>query len=360
MLISTKVHGVADYATSALLLAAPTVLRLKNRRSSLLLRAAGGGVLATSLLTDYELGAVRKLPMPAHLALDAATGALLAGSPWLLGLKGKHAREWLPGLVVGAGEIAAAALTERRPADRQTSAPQDPAALQEQPPTMPTGVTGERIAEQEPGGGVGPQIAPSPLETPGPSVNPPELPESETERRERADALTEDIDETLAPVNPVRMEDLAQASPEVLAVLADTDSEGPATIDPDEKLIQQQEAAAALEAAGIGGPHANSHTSDPAFEAVYEAGGGEAEGFEQAEADLIDNASHGDGGGNPLRDAIAPEAEADVADSTYGEGDDLPSTELVDDPSEGDDDPGRGPDLSADRGTIPPKTDADY
>ena len=331
MLIGTKAHGVADYATSALLLAAPSVLRFQNRRSALLLRAAGGGVLATSLLTDYELGVARKLPMPAHLALDAATGALLAGSPWLLGLRGKHAREWLPGLIVGVGEIAAAALTERRPGDRGGSAP-DPATLDQQPPSMPTGTTGERMAETEPAGGLRPQIAPSPLETPGPSVNAPELPESETERRERADALTEDVDETLAPVHPVQMEDLAQASPEVLAIVADTDSEGPQTADPIERLIQQQEDAARAEAAEIGGPRpGGGSTGDPAMEPVYEAGGGDAEGWEQAEADLIENATHGDGGGNPLRDAIAPELEADRSGAVYGEGDRLPSSE-VDDP----------------------------
>ena len=40
------------------------------------------------------------------------------------------------------------------------------------------------------------------------------------------------------------------------------------------------------------------------MEPVEEAGGGVAEGFEQAEEELIENASHGDGAGNPEADAI--------------------------------------------------------
>ncbi len=36
---------------------------------------------------------------------------------------------------------------------------------------------------------------------------------------------------------------------------------------------------------------------DPAMQPVYEAGGGESEGFELAEEQLIEHASHGDWGG---------------------------------------------------------------
>jgi hypothetical protein len=54
--------------------------------------------------------------------------------------------------------------------------------------------------------------------------------------------------------------------------------------------------------------------------AVEEAGGGEAEGFELAEADLIEHASHGDEHSTQpiLRDAGRAEEELDA---TYGEAD---------------------------------------
>jgi len=56
--------------------------------------------------------------------------------------------------------------------------------------------------------------------------------------------------------------------------------------------------------------------------AVEEAGGGESEGFELAERDLIDHASHGDQHtpSRILRDAGTLDEEQ--SDTTYGEADD--------------------------------------
>jgi hypothetical protein len=57
---------------------------------------------------------------------------------------------------------------------------------------------------------------------------------------------------------------------------------------------EQEEAdAAAAEAAGIGGV-SGEEDLDPAELPVIEAGGGVAEGFEEAERVLIEHASHGD------------------------------------------------------------------
>jgi hypothetical protein len=60
---------------------------------------------------------------------------------------------------------------------------------------------------------------------------------------------------------------------------------------------------------------------DPAMIPVIEAGGGVAEGFEQSEAQLVDNASQGpiDGTDRILDDAFDPEAEVDRG--VYGEAD---------------------------------------
>jgi hypothetical protein len=167
--------------------------------------------------------------------------------------------------------------------------------------------------------------APPPLETPGPSVTPPRQPESETERRERADATRPDPDLTGAR-------------------------------DPDEEIVIEEESAAAAEAAAIGGavPH---DAQDPAMDPVYQAGGGEQDGWELAEAELIENATHGDDDANPIRDAFSPEAETDRSTAIYGESDGLSSTEVREDPDEGPDDPMAGdPNLSADRGPTGPES----
>jgi hypothetical protein len=97
-------------------------------------------------------------------------------------------------------------------------------------------------------------------------------------------------------------------------------------------LVAEEEAAAAAEAAAIGGRVRPEHgvEGDPAMQPVYQAGGGEAEGFEEAEAELIENASHGDGLGDPLRDAFRAEVESDASTAVYGEPDQEESTQVAD------------------------------
>jgi hypothetical protein len=89
----------------------------------------------------------------------------------------------------------------------------------------------------------------------------------------------------------------------------------------------REERLAAAEAAAIGGRGPDvggvdpSETVDEALRPVYEAGGGEQDGFELAERDLIRNASHDDGQALPERDAFTAESEADRSPAEYGEAD---------------------------------------
>lgn len=77
--IDAYAHGILDYVTGASLLA---VGRARGGAAGRTLRLAGAGALAYSLLTDYELGLLRRIPYPLHLALDAASAAslLVAGA----------------------------------------------------------------------------------------------------------------------------------------------------------------------------------------------------------------------------------------------------------------------------------------
>jgi hypothetical protein len=61
----------------------------------------------------------------------------------------------------------------------------------------------------------------------------------------------------------------------------------------DEDFVEDEEAEAAREAAGIGGT-VPKDTDDPAEAPLLEGGEGVAEGFELAEKDLEDIAEHGD------------------------------------------------------------------
>jgi hypothetical protein len=69
---------------------------------------------------------------------------------------------------------------------------------------------------------------------------------------------------------------------------------------------------------------------DPAMQPVIEAGGGVAEGFEQAEADLVEHASHGDQHAARLVVDDAGEPE-ELDPGVYGEADQAHSSEDLDD-----------------------------
>jgi hypothetical protein len=74
-------------------------------------------MLGLSVMTAYETGLVRAIPMPVHLAMDAVMGVLLAASPWIFGFDDVV---YLPFLVLGIAELAAAATTETRTGHRLT------------------------------------------------------------------------------------------------------------------------------------------------------------------------------------------------------------------------------------------------
>ncbi|HUR94196.1 MAG TPA: SPW repeat protein [Gemmatimonadales bacterium] len=111
--IPTRIHGMLDYLVGALLVAAPWLFDFDRGGAETWIPVLLGiGALVYSLFTDYELGLVRRIPMPTHLRLDLISGILLALSPWLFGFSDHVAR---PHVVLGLFEIGAALLTSQRP-----------------------------------------------------------------------------------------------------------------------------------------------------------------------------------------------------------------------------------------------------
>ena len=107
--IPTSVHGTLDYLASGANLAFPALLDLDDAPAAALIpRLDGIAGAGYSLFTDYEFGLLKVLPMPAHLILDGAKGALLASSPWLFGFAKNGPRYWLPHVLMGAADMPAA------------------------------------------------------------------------------------------------------------------------------------------------------------------------------------------------------------------------------------------------------------
>jgi hypothetical protein len=76
--IPTRTHGALDYIIGVVLIVFPFVAGLVDRGPTEWgTTALGFGLIVYSLFTDYELGAVRLIPLKVHLLLDAAGGAAL-------------------------------------------------------------------------------------------------------------------------------------------------------------------------------------------------------------------------------------------------------------------------------------------
>src|SRR5690606_13344607 len=111
--IETKTHGYLDYIMGLLLIAAPWIVGFAEGGAETWVPVIlGAGVIVSSLITDYELGATPQISMRTHLTLDLLGGILLAVSPWLFGFS---EIVWVPHLVVGLLEIGAALMTKREP-----------------------------------------------------------------------------------------------------------------------------------------------------------------------------------------------------------------------------------------------------
>jgi SPW repeat-containing protein len=110
-IISTRMHGMEDYAMGVLLLAAPYLFGFANHNpAQWVAMCIGGLILGSSLLTRYELGIYGLIPMPMHLMLDAGAAGFLIASPWLFGFSST-----LPHVILGLVILASGAMTKTQP-----------------------------------------------------------------------------------------------------------------------------------------------------------------------------------------------------------------------------------------------------
>ena len=77
--LSTKAHAVIDYIMGVLLIAAPWLFDFANGGAAQWVSVILGlGMLIYRIVTNYELGMLKILPMNIHLAIDYAAGIILA------------------------------------------------------------------------------------------------------------------------------------------------------------------------------------------------------------------------------------------------------------------------------------------
>jgi hypothetical protein len=129
--ISTKAHGFIDYMTAGLLVTLPRAMGW-SRQVTHLLDAAACTTVTYSLLTRYELGLVKALPMKAHLAIDAVQGGAMIGAAAFLEDEDPEVRATLAALgtfelgvtLLSRTQTAAEEVAERHEFEGQPSMPQ--------------------------------------------------------------------------------------------------------------------------------------------------------------------------------------------------------------------------------------------
>ncbi|HEV2528356.1 MAG TPA: hypothetical protein VGT61_07915 [Thermomicrobiales bacterium] len=119
--LPTQVHGIVDYLAGIVFIALPWLFDW-NDSAKTILTILGIGVIAYSLLTRYELGVMKVIPMSTHLMLDLVAGVFLIISPFIFDVEPDAAR-WTM-VVLGVLEIGASLMTRTDPyeSDRTASA----------------------------------------------------------------------------------------------------------------------------------------------------------------------------------------------------------------------------------------------
>jgi hypothetical protein len=104
--IPTKFHAPLDYIVGAALIAAPWIFQFSEHTAATVVPIVLGiGLIAYSLLTDYELGVWKVAPMAVHNLGDIGAGIVLVASPWIFGFSDASANVWAPHVIVGLAAI---------------------------------------------------------------------------------------------------------------------------------------------------------------------------------------------------------------------------------------------------------------
>jgi hypothetical protein len=113
-IFSTAMHGVIDYMTVGMLVTMPRILRWPAAVTQMMTMSAAATFIY-SMMTRYELGVFRRLPMRRHLQLDMMSGMLFTAAPLLFRKEDKNVKGLLMGL--GLFELFVTVTSEQEPSD---------------------------------------------------------------------------------------------------------------------------------------------------------------------------------------------------------------------------------------------------
>ena len=113
--IPTRFHAPLDYIVGAALIASPWIFQFSEHTAATVIPVVlGVGLIVYSLVTDYELGLWKLIPMGGHNLFDIVAGAFLAASPWIFGFAVETANVYVPHLVVGIAAVGLGLTTKQQ------------------------------------------------------------------------------------------------------------------------------------------------------------------------------------------------------------------------------------------------------
>lgn len=116
--LPTSIHGIVDYLAGIVILALPWLFDWEDNVKGVM-TVLGLGIILYSLLTDYELGISRRIPMSTHLLLDALGGIVLIVWPFVFGVDDNTTRTVM--VILGVLEIGASLITQTVPSRSRTA-----------------------------------------------------------------------------------------------------------------------------------------------------------------------------------------------------------------------------------------------
>jgi hypothetical protein len=112
--IPTRIHGILDYLVGIVLIAAPWLLNFNHGGAETWVPVIIGIViLLQTIMTNFEGGMFRVIPVGTHLTMDFFIGLFLAISPWLFGFADLV---WGPHVLFGVVAVLASLTTHTVPA----------------------------------------------------------------------------------------------------------------------------------------------------------------------------------------------------------------------------------------------------